>query len=153
MRLPVGLVSLIFWLGCVAPSHAEWVVISVDKLKQQMTVTVDGKREFVWPVSTGDIGYTTPLGIYRPISLKEKHFSKEWDDAPMPHSIFFTTSGHAIHGSENVKRLGHRASHGCVRLSPDNAATLFNLVQSAGMANTMVIIGGREDWSFDDTAY
>ena len=74
--------------------------------------------------------------------MEKEHFSKEWDDAPMPYSIFFTGEGHAVHGSYHVKSLGRRASHGCVRLHPDNAAKLFALVQKTGMSNTRVIVRG-----------
>jgi lipoprotein-anchoring transpeptidase ErfK/SrfK len=59
--------------------------------------------------------------------------------APMPYSIFF--HGHyAIHGTNQVKRLGRRASKGCVRLHPRDAAVLFNLVQKQGMAKTRIVI-------------
>jgi hypothetical protein len=74
--------------------------------------------------------------------MEADHFSREWDDAPMPHSIFFTQIGHAIHGSFDVKRLGRPASHGCVRLHPDNAAILFKLVRAEKMANTRVVLTG-----------
>jgi hypothetical protein len=68
----------------------------------------------------------------------------------MPHSIFFTGQGHAIHGSLYVKSLGRRASHGCVRLAPDNAAKLYSLVEKAGMKNTTVVLrGGFFDGGFD----
>jgi len=70
------------------------------------------------------------------------HFSKEWDDAPMPHSIFFTQRGHAIHGSYDTRHLGTAASHGCVRLNPANAAKLFALVQEQGVTNATVVISG-----------
>ena len=43
----------------------------------------------------------------------------------MPFSIFFTQKGHAIHGSNETKRLGTPASHGCVRLLPANAESYF----------------------------
>jgi hypothetical protein len=75
--------------------------------------------------------------------MEEDHYSKEWDDAPMPHSIFFTPKGHAIHGSYEVKRLGSAASHGCVRLSPQNAATLFAMVKEEGLNNTKVVLTGE----------
>jgi hypothetical protein len=78
--------------------------------------------------------------------MEEDHFSQEWDNAPMPHSIFFTGEGHAIHGSQYVKSLGRRASHGCVRLAPDNAAKLYALVKKAGMKNTMVTVNGGFDF-------
>ena len=76
--------------------------------------------------------------------MEEDHYSGEWDDAPMPHSIFFTRIGHAIHGTLEVKRLGTAASHGCVRLEPANAATLFALVRSEGLKNTKVVVTGVE---------
>ena len=107
-----------------------------------MTVSVDGTELYAWPVSTGVAGYTTPSGTYRPFRMEEFHFSEEWDDAPMPNSIFFTQRGHAIHGSEHVERLGRRASHGCVRLAPEDAATLYYLVEEVGLANTTVIVRG-----------
>jgi hypothetical protein len=76
--------------------------------------------------------------------MERTHFSKEWDDAPMPFAMFFTTQGHAIHGTNHVRNLGRAASHGCVRLSVRNAATLFNLVKSQGMGRTRVVIDGAD---------
>ena len=119
------------------------VLISVDKSAQQMTVTVDGAHRYTWPVSTGRAGYSTPSGSFRTFRMEEDHFSKEWDDAPMPHSIFFTAEGHAIHGSYDVKHLGAAASHGCVRLAPANAAKLFALVKEEGLSNTKVVLTGN----------
>jgi hypothetical protein len=72
------------------------------------------------------------------------HYSREWDDAPMPYSIFFTEAGHAIHGSRAVGRLGSPASHGCVRLAPVHARILFDLVQSEGLANTRIEVSGTD---------
>ena len=71
------------------------------------------------------------------------HLSQEWDNAPMPHTIFFDMHGHAIHGFFDVKHLGLAVSHGCVRLSPDHAATLFDLVKTEGMGNTIVTVAGQ----------
>src|SRR5437660_9943413 len=59
----------------------------------------------------------------------------------MPHSIFFH-GGYAIHGSYEVSRLGGPASHGCVRLRPSEAATLFRLVQEHGKENTEIVVTG-----------
>lgn len=117
-------------------------MISVDKNTQSMTVSVDGLEEYVWPVSTGVAGYATPSGTYEPFRMEEFHYSEEWDDAPMPNSIFFTRMGHAIHGTEHIDKLGNRASHGCIRLDPANAATLFDLVQEVGLPNTTVVVAG-----------
>src|SRR6202035_5424964 len=118
------------------------VSITVDKNAQQMTVAVDGVERYHWPVSTGIPSYETPSGSFRTFRMEEDHFSKEFDDAPMPHSIFFTKIGHAIHGTDSEGRLGTPASHGCVRLSRDHAATLYELVQKEGVLNTTVTLTG-----------
>jgi L,D-transpeptidase catalytic domain len=134
----------------VAEAGATKVLIVVSKPGQKMTVSVDGQTEYVWPVSTGAGQYETPSGTWHPFRMEAEHFSKEWDDAPMPHSIFFTGEGHAIHGSFHVKSLGRKASHGCVRLAPENAAILFGLVQDAGYRNTTVTIkGGFFDFGYN----
>jgi hypothetical protein len=125
-----------------AAALAMKVDISISKVSQKMTVRVDGQEEFVWLVSTGGQGYDTPSGTYKIFRMEKEHFSKEWDDAPMPYSMFFTGQGHAIHGSYHIKRLGTRASHGCVRLAPENAAILFDLVDKAGYKNSTVTIKG-----------
>jgi hypothetical protein len=118
------------------------VSITVDKNAQLMTVAVDGVERYQWPVSTGLPSYETPNGSFRTFRMEEDHFSKEFDDAPMPHSIFFTKIGHAIHGTDSVNRLGNPASHGCVRLSRANASTLYALVEKEGVLNTTVTLTG-----------
>jgi lipoprotein-anchoring transpeptidase ErfK/SrfK len=127
----------------VAPEEpASKILITVDKEAQNMTVWVDGVEQYSWPVSTGMRGYSTPSGDYTASSMNEIWYSKQWDNAPMPHAIFFTKKGHAIHGSSEVKRLGTPASHGCVRVSPANAKTLFALVKEKGLKNTEVVLTG-----------
>ncbi len=116
--------------------------ISVNKSIQRMTVTVDGKHLYDWPVSTGGHGYDTPSGSFKPFRMEIDHRSEEWDDAPMPYSIFFTKIGHAIHGTSEQRNLGRPVSHGCVRLSVKNAATLWELVKQQKMANTTVLLTG-----------
>jgi lipoprotein-anchoring transpeptidase ErfK/SrfK len=121
------------------PAYAD-VLITIDTSAQRMTVAVDGAKRWTWPVSTGRRGYATPGGRYTPFRMEKEHFSKEWDDAPMPHSIFFTKRGHAIHGSHETKRLGTPASHGCVRINPGNAAKLYALVERQGVGNATVVV-------------
>lgn len=138
-RIAAAAVLALALAGWTSPSAAG-VLIAVDKSAQRMSVTVDGVRKYVWPVSTGGRGYVTPSGTYTPFRLEEDHRSDEWDDAPMPHSIFFTYQGHAIHGSQHTARLGRPVSHGCVRLAPENAAVLYQLVVRRGLGNTRVVI-------------
>ena len=118
------------------------IAITVDKNAQLMTVAVDGVERYQWPVSTGIPSHETPNGSFRTFRMEEDHFSKEFDDAPMPHSIFFTKIGHAIHGTDFETRLGAPASHGCVRLSKANAATLYAMVEKDGVLNTTVTLTG-----------
>jgi hypothetical protein len=118
------------------------VSITVDKNAQLMTVAVDGVQRYQWPVSTGLPSHETPNGSFRTFRMEEDHYSKEFDDAPMPHSIFFTKIGHAIHGTDSASRLGTPASHGCVRLSRANASTLYALVEKEGVLNTTVTLTG-----------
>jgi lipoprotein-anchoring transpeptidase ErfK/SrfK len=118
------------------------VLINIDKTNQKMTVFLDGVEKYDWPVSTGRAGYSTPSGTYTATSMNEVWYSKQWDNSPMPHSIFFMKDGHAIHGSYGVKTLGKPVSHGCVRISPENAATLYALVGENGLENTQVVLTG-----------
>jgi lipoprotein-anchoring transpeptidase ErfK/SrfK len=113
--------------------------ITVDLSQQKMTVRMYGDVAYVWPVSTGAKGYRTPTGSYRPVRMYEEYYSKKYDDAPMPYSIFYS-GGFAIHGTSHLKALGRPASHGCVRLHPGNAALLFDLVREFGRGNTSIRI-------------
>jgi lipoprotein-anchoring transpeptidase ErfK/SrfK len=126
----------------VTGNNGAAVLVYIDKTNQQMTVFLDRVERYRWPVSTGRAGYSTPSGTYTATSMNEIWYSKQWDNAPMPHSIFFMRDGHAIHGSYDLKNLGKPVSHGCVRISPENAAILFELVQENGLENTKVVLTG-----------
>ncbi|TKT72223.1 L,D-transpeptidase [Afipia massiliensis] len=118
------------------------VSILVNKDTQQMTVSVDGTPRYTWPVSSGNPSHETPNGSFKAFRMEEDHYSKEFDEAPMPNAIFFTKQGHAIHGTDAVSRLGNPASHGCVRLSRANALKLWDLVKSEGLLSTTVTLTG-----------
>jgi lipoprotein-anchoring transpeptidase ErfK/SrfK len=115
------------------------VNIRIDISSQSMVVDVDGRSYGRWKVSTARQGYYTPRGAWKPYLLKKMHYSRKYDNSPMPHSIFFL-GGYAIHATGYVKNLGRPASHGCIRLHPRNAAKLYALVQKHGMKSTRVII-------------
>jgi lipoprotein-anchoring transpeptidase ErfK/SrfK len=123
------------------------VLVHIDKSSQRMMVAVNGQLAYVWPVSTGRGGFGTPVGRFRPRWMARSWFSTRYYGSPMPHSIFFHR-GYAIHGTNYISRLGGPASHGCVRLHPGNAATLFMLVSRAGMANTAIVITGGNPGRF-----
>jgi hypothetical protein len=136
----LALFASISLAGPAAPVHAA-ILIRVDQSTQRMSVDVDGQHRYDWRVSTGKPGYDTPDGDFRPNRMDADHYSKEYNNAPMPHAIFFDLHGHAIHGSyDPVGRPA--ASHGCVRLDPANATKLFDLVREEGMADTKIEIAG-----------
>jgi lipoprotein-anchoring transpeptidase ErfK/SrfK len=122
-------------------AHAE-LLINVNKSAQRMTVAVNGEHLYDWPVTTGGRDYDTPSGTFKPFRMEIDHYSDEYDNAPMPYSIFFTQTGNAIHGTYEQRNLGRPVSHGCVRLSLKNAATLWALVKREKMANTKVVLSG-----------
>jgi len=138
--------SIIALLGGIVLSGSAMAEVSivVDKTTQRMSVSVDGQQRYSWPVSTGTADYSTPVGTFTPSRLARAHYSREWDNAPMPHSIFFTDAGHAIHGSRAISHLGTPASHGCVRLASRHASILFDLVLSEGAENARIEITGTD---------
>ncbi|CUX80272.1 MAG: hypothetical protein HLUCCA05_09690 [Roseibaca calidilacus] len=118
---------------------ADRVVARVSISEQKMYVYRHGTLLHEWPVSTARPGKITPTGQWRPQLLSKHHRSSRYNNAPMPYAIFY--SGHyAIHGTDQVSRLGHPASAGCVRLDPENASLLFDMVREEGMDQTRVIV-------------
>jgi lipoprotein-anchoring transpeptidase ErfK/SrfK len=90
-------------------AHAD-LLINIDKSAQRMTVTVNGEQLYDWPVSTGANGYDTPSGTFKPFRMEIDHYSEEYDNAPMPYSMFFTQTGNAIHGTYEQRNLGRAVS-------------------------------------------
>jgi lipoprotein-anchoring transpeptidase ErfK/SrfK len=119
----------------------ERLVAKINLSTQTMNVVVDGRVKHSWKISSGARGYHTPTGSYKPYYITSMHYSKKYDNAPMPHSVFFR-GGYAIHATSSIRRLGSPASHGCIRLHPSNARKFFKLVQRYKKAGTRVRITG-----------
>jgi lipoprotein-anchoring transpeptidase ErfK/SrfK len=115
--------------------------VDIDLTRQRMTVTAHGAVRHVWPISSGMQGYRTPTGVFHPQWKARMWYSRQWDYAAMPHAVFFH-NGVAIHGTYATRQLGQPASHGCVRLAPSNAATLYGLVGKHGMPSTRIVVHG-----------
>jgi lipoprotein-anchoring transpeptidase ErfK/SrfK len=115
------------------------VSVYIDVSTQTMSVNVDGSHYATWRVSTARPGYWTPRGSFRVHGMALMHYSRKYDNSPMPHSLFFK-GGFAIHGTGYVRSLGRPASHGCVRLAPSNAAELYELVREHGLGGTRIMI-------------
>jgi lipoprotein-anchoring transpeptidase ErfK/SrfK len=122
-----------------APPPPPIVVVNVDVSSQSMSVNVNGWPTGYWKVSTARPGYYTPRGTYRVQRTAAVYYSKKYDNAPMPYSVFFY-GGYAIHATSSVRKLGSPASHGCVRLAPGNAAELYALVKEYGANRTRITI-------------
>jgi lipoprotein-anchoring transpeptidase ErfK/SrfK len=133
------LALLLIVAGAAFDRASAAVQVRISLSQQSMNVNVDGAHYATWAISTGRQGYGTPAGTYRPQSMHRMHHSRRYNWTPMPHSIFFY-HGFAIHGTSEVRNLGRPASHGCIRLSPGNARTLFGLVSRHGMRNTSITI-------------
>ncbi len=131
-------IALAFFLFATANAWAG-VVARIDVSKQTITVSENGRVVYAWRVSTAGKGYHTPRGSYRPTRMHRMWYSRKYDNAPMPHSIFFH-GGYAVHATPHIKRLGRPASHGCIRLHPDNASDFYALVEAFGPANTRIVI-------------
>ena len=120
-------------------AQAATVVAHVNVSTQTMTVTKYGRVLYTWPVSTARRGYVTPRGSYRPTRMHKMWYSRKYDDAPMPYSVFYH-GGYAVHGTSHVGNLGRPASHGCVRLRTKNAAAFYSLVREVGPGNTRIVV-------------
>jgi hypothetical protein len=139
MRRFLSALAVVFAAFGVVSAAEAAVQVHIDIVKQRMLVRENGATVGVWPVSTARRGKITPTGTYRPYSMRARHFSSLYNNAPMPHSIFFR-GNYAIHGTTEVSRLGNPASAGCIRLHPANAARLFAIVQRNGMTRTRITI-------------
>ncbi len=115
------------------------LVASVSLASQTMTVSQDGVVTHEWKVSTARQGYSTPVGSWSAKWLSRNHRSRKYDDAPMPFAVFYN-GGYAVHATYETKRLGRPASHGCIRLHPNDAATFFSLAGQYGVSNTRIVV-------------
>lgn len=121
------------------PAEAGPVVAKVSLSQQRMRVSVDGAQRYVWAVSTGKPGYRTPTGSFTVKRLERSWYSRKYDNAPMPYSVFFL-GGYAVHGTNATGSLGKAVSHGCVRLAPGNAAALYALAQQHGPGHVRIMV-------------
>jgi lipoprotein-anchoring transpeptidase ErfK/SrfK len=139
MRTTVALGALIIAASLPLTAKANSLVARVSLSAQTMTVTENGVVRYRWKVSTGRPGHATPTGSWRAKWASLHHRSHKYDNAPMPYAIFFN-GGYAVHATFDVKHLGRPASHGCVRLHPDNAAQFYELARQNGLGNTRIMI-------------
>jgi lipoprotein-anchoring transpeptidase ErfK/SrfK len=139
MRPLVFAIALAIASALVPAAASANIHARISKSAQTMHVYVDGALYYSWYVSTGRGRYATPSGTFRPQRLERRWYSTKYSNAPMHNAVFYS-GGYAIHSTAEVSKLGRPASHGCVRLSPGNAAQFFALVRSYGPARTKITI-------------
>lgn len=132
-------VALAFAIGAPIKAEAATIVAKVDISTQTMTVTHRGRVKYRWKVSTARAGKVTPSGAWSAKWLSRNHRSSRYNNAPMPYSIFYS-GNYAVHGTNQISRLGRPASAGCIRLHPDNARVLFELARREGLKNTRIVV-------------
>lgn len=140
MRFFLACLAMLSGLLGLAGTAEAGLDIRVNLATQTMQVATDDGESYQWKVSSGDKGYRTPTGVYRPYRLEKKWYSRKYG-GNMPNAVFFR-GGYAIHGTGAIKRLGTPASHGCIRLHPAHAAKLFALVQKHGKGGTRIALNG-----------
>ncbi|MEM7429231.1 MAG: L,D-transpeptidase [Pseudomonadota bacterium] len=118
----------------------------IDLTNQRMHISVNGEKIHEFKISSGRLGYTTPTGSYHPYRMHTMWRSRKYNNAPMPHAVFFK-GGYAVHGTSSISRLGRPASHGCIRLHPKNAKKFFDLVLEHSRARTQVNLTGGWKYS------
>ncbi len=137
--LLIGAIAFVCAQGFALPASSANLVASISLADQKMTVLQNGVPVYSWKVSTARSGYRTPTGSWSAKWLSRHHRSRKYDNAPMPYAVFYN-GGYAVHATFDTKRLGRPASHGCIRLHPDNAATFFALASRHGLANTRIVV-------------
>jgi lipoprotein-anchoring transpeptidase ErfK/SrfK len=138
-----ALLAGFFLFIATTATQAAVVEVNVDLSKQKMEIVVAGYREFTWDISSARRGYETPTGKFWVNWMTPMHYSEQYEYSPMPYSIFFH-EGYAIHATNELKRLGRPASHGCIRLSLENAKILYGLVELYGMRNVMIEVRNKQ---------
>jgi len=118
-----------------APGKPVLALVSLDD--QRVTIYDADGAILRAPVSSGQTGLETPVGIYAVLQKEAEHYSNVYDDAAMPHMERITWSGVALHGGALP---GYPASHGCVRMPYKFAERLFGLTKLG-----MRVIVARDD--------
>jgi hypothetical protein len=124
-----------WWKSRLSPRGP--VVVLVSLPQQTMYVYRNGILIGRSSISSGSKGNSTPPGVFNILEKKKTHYSKSYNNAPMPNMQRLTWTGIAMHSGQLP---GYPASHGCVRLPYDFSALLFDATSNGG---TVVIGDGK----------
>ncbi len=124
------------------------VFLDINKTKQSASIYVDGVLKYSVKVSTGLNGFLTPNFDKHPNGrIYDKYTSSKYPGGDynglgnMPYAVFIS-GGFAVHGTGrgNWPKLGSKASHGCIRMHPDNGKIFNRLVRSVGISQTWITV-------------
>lgn len=138
-RVIAATIAALLFVGAAAQVQAANLVVRVSIADQKMHVFHGGRLLHEWPVSTARTGKITPTGEWTAQWLSRNHRSSLYNNAPMPYSIFYS-GNYAVHGTDQIGRLGRPASAGCIRLHPENARLLFDMAYTEGLENTRIVV-------------
>lgn len=132
--------------GCKRGGCAIW--LQIVKSSQRAYLYINGSLSDSWLVSTGIPGYGTPNFDKHPNGRIYDRYNStkfpggDWQGlGNMPYAVFIK-GGFAVHGTPqgNWSKLGRQASHGCIRMHPDNAYRFNRLVRSYGVSNVWITV-------------
>jgi hypothetical protein len=132
--------------GCERAKCAVW--LRVVKSEQRAYLYLDGQLAQTWKTSTGIAGRSTPNFDTHPNGrIYDSYTSTKYPGGDykglgnMPYAVFIS-GGFAVHGTgqNNWKKLGQVASHGCIRIHPDNAFMFNRLVRAKGIYNVWITV-------------
>lgn len=121
-----------WWAPRISPDGPVMILVSLPE--QVMNVYRNGVLVARSSVSSGMPGHSTPTGVFTILQKSADHYSKTYDNAPMPYMQRLTWDGVAFHSGFLP---GHAASHGCIRLPFEFSKKLFDLTRQGGT----VVIG------------
>lgn len=139
-------INLPFAASCYRQSCPVYAYVSLAE--QRMYLYLNGQQIGAYAVSSGAAGHGTPSFDRHPNGrIYDRYTSTKYPEGDynglgnMPYAVFIE-GGFAIHGTPqgNWRRLGTRASHGCIRVHPDNAYRFNRLVRQYGISQTWITV-------------
>jgi murein L,D-transpeptidase YcbB/YkuD len=151
----IPIIALMFAARSTIP--AEGLTLTASLSARTLTVTRGGETVKVYPIAVGTDRHRTPTGgyairkiVWNPAWVPPPN--QEWargkkptgpgnPDNPMKTvKLFFREPAYYIHGTDATGSLGRAASHGCLRMDPDDAGELALMVMENG--------GVSRDWDW-----
>ena len=132
--------------NCKQITCAVWAQVILAE--QKLYLYQNGILKDTFLVSTGDRRHKTPKfntkfggRMYKKYTSKKFPGGNYMGLGNMPYVIFIK-GGYAIHGTTpgNFNKLGRVASHGCIRLHPNNAKVFYDLIKTVGAHNTWITV-------------